>query len=569
MCKHLSFLILIAAVLFAALTFIASPSAMAQSQTIVHVDANSTNTSAPSGTNPGNAWGNSAYKYLQDGIQRANQILDGQNPPPAVQIWVRGSSSGLTYYPDEGHSTSLPQVSEPQQYSFHLRSGVQLYGGFNGVGDDELSDRDPVANVTILSGDLNQNDTGSYATNNAGNRSDNAYSVVYSQGVEATARLDGFRVRGGNSVGYGGGLLTQIGSATIVRCTFVDNQAAAGGGVHVDGASFGLPNNPTFINCRIIGNKAIENGGGMCNNSGFVTLVNCVFSGNTCDKGAALISGNASGGPTEPETTLINCSFTGNVGTATVNPPGAVWMSGTTTIKNCILYGDSPSELTASPGATMTVDYSDVQGGWSGSGGNNINAPAAFVDGNGVDNTFGTVDDNLRLTCSSPAINVASSTFLPTDAFDLDFDGNTSETLPHDLDALMRQISTVDMGAYEKQTATGTCAGDADGSCAVDVDDLVAVILAWGACSGCGADTSPAPCGNGQVDVDDLVAVILGWGPCPNGCAATGEAAGADPESYEDCEDMCASLSGDAWTTCMQGCFMRLCQNGHTEFCDD
>jgi hypothetical protein len=77
MCKHLSFLILIAAVLFAALTFIASPSAMAQSQTIVHVDANSTNTSAPSGTNPGNAWGNSAYKYLQDGIQRANQILDG------------------------------------------------------------------------------------------------------------------------------------------------------------------------------------------------------------------------------------------------------------------------------------------------------------------------------------------------------------------------------------------------------------------------------------------------------------------------------------------------------------
>jgi hypothetical protein len=45
----------------------------------------------------------------------------------------------------------------------------------------------------------------------------------------------------------------------------------------------------------------------------------------------------------------------------------------------------------------------------------------------------------------------------------------------------------------------------------VDVDDLVAVILAWGACpappEGCPADLN----GDGAVDVDDLVAVILGW----------------------------------------------------------
>ncbi len=59
------------------------------------------------------------------------------------------------------------------------------------------------------------------------------------------------------------------------------------------------------------------------------------------------------------------------------------------------------------------------------------------------------------------------------------------------------------------------------GNGVVDVDDLIAVILAWGACPTppalCLPDVAPvtpAGVGNGVVDVDDLIAVILGWGPC-------------------------------------------------------
>jgi hypothetical protein len=60
------------------------------------------------------------------------------------------------------------------------------------------------------------------------------------------------------------------------------------------------------------------------------------------------------------------------------------------------------------------------------------------------------------------------------------------------------------------------CVGDVNASGAVDVDDLIAVILGWGACDrpcppACAQDTN-ADC---AVDVDDLVAVILGWGDCP------------------------------------------------------
>jgi hypothetical protein len=62
-----------------------------------------------------------------------------------------------------------------------------------------------------------------------------------------------------------------------------------------------------------------------------------------------------------------------------------------------------------------------------------------------------------------------------------------------------------------------TCVPDvvpAPGNGMVDVDDLTAVILAWGSCSyPCPADVSPM-FGNGMVDIDDLVTVITGWGPC-------------------------------------------------------
>jgi hypothetical protein len=59
------------------------------------------------------------------------------------------------------------------------------------------------------------------------------------------------------------------------------------------------------------------------------------------------------------------------------------------------------------------------------------------------------------------------------------------------------------------------CAADANGDGTVDVDDLIAVILEWGACpnppAACDGDVNDS----GDVDVDDLIAVILGWGACP------------------------------------------------------
>jgi hypothetical protein len=51
--------------------------------------------------------------------------------------------------------------------------------------------------------------------------------------------------------------------------------------------------------------------------------------------------------------------------------------------------------------------------------------------------------------------------------------------------------------------------GDVSGDGVVNIDDLLAVIGAWGQCAGfCPADVD----GNGVVNIDDLLMVINNWG---------------------------------------------------------
>jgi hypothetical protein len=49
----------------------------------------------------------------------------------------------------------------------------------------------------------------------------------------------------------------------------------------------------------------------------------------------------------------------------------------------------------------------------------------------------------------------------------------------------------------------------------VDVDDLLAIISAWGPCAGsCPANVATGAGSENDVDVDDLLAIIGAWGPC-------------------------------------------------------
>ena len=60
------------------------------------------------------------------------------------------------------------------------------------------------------------------------------------------------------------------------------------------------------------------------------------------------------------------------------------------------------------------------------------------------------------------------------------------------------------------------CSNDIAANGAVDVNDLLAVINAWGACPGSCPPSCPADVDHTcSVDVADLLSVVNGWGPCP------------------------------------------------------
>jgi hypothetical protein len=59
------------------------------------------------------------------------------------------------------------------------------------------------------------------------------------------------------------------------------------------------------------------------------------------------------------------------------------------------------------------------------------------------------------------------------------------------------------------------CPADLDGSGAVEIMDLLALLGAWGECPGGGAPCPADLDGSGAVGLTDLLEVLVSWGPCP------------------------------------------------------
>ena len=208
----------------------------AQGGTIYYVNASAT------GANTGITWTN-AFTNLQSALAIAG---------PGSEIWVAAG----TYYPITPVNPTNVTASE-RSVSFQLLNGVAIFGGF--IGSETRRDqRDLVANVTILSGDIDRNDTPDF-----GNITSNSRAVVIGSGTDATAILDGFVITGGygNDFGdIGGGVFNASGSPTLRSIAIEGNQASSGGGIANSQGS-----NPTIIDANIAGNVAFDDGGGVYN----------------------------------------------------------------------------------------------------------------------------------------------------------------------------------------------------------------------------------------------------------------------------------------------------------------
>ncbi len=162
----------------------------------------------------------------------------------------------------------------------------------------------------------------------------------------------------------GGGIYCRDSSPILTNCTFHDNWCQTG---YIDppedlrGCGGGMCNyensSPILINCTFSKNITTISGGGIVNYLGCnPTLTNCIFNDNKC--------GAFGGGMCNVESspTLTNCTFSSN---------DAGWGSGmlnlltsSPTLTNCILW-DGGDEI-QNYGSTIMINYSDVQGGFTG-----------------------------------------------------------------------------------------------------------------------------------------------------------------------------------------------------------
>ncbi|MCG3129598.1 MAG: hypothetical protein FLDDKLPJ_00332 [Phycisphaerae bacterium] len=449
----------------------------------------------------GQSWAN-AFATLQKAISTATTSGD--------EIWVKAG----TYYPDEGPG----YTNNNRSHSFVLQNGVGVYGGFDGT-ESNKSERDWAANVTILSGDIDQDD-------GSGDPDDgNSYHVLKTvANASSSTVLDGFTITRGHANtsgttagGAGFSNLGQQTSVTFRHCTFTLNKTTGGTGavyIHNEengddcevtfedclfykntaGATYGaypwggavynsLRANTTFRRCRFLGNHADSNGGAVACAENTTQFLNCVFSGNTCDGVGGAVYLHASAWEPDTISSFINCTFSENIAEEDGDALGggaiyceAEYASGhnsaqplVLTVKNSIIWGNL-----AKPGdprpyydynqigkdendgdayddeITITVDYTDYETGWSGSGGNNMNTFPDFKDPLGPDDTAGTLDDDLSLGRNSPCTDAGGSA---ASVGDYDVDGNPRIVDTYcDGNGSTLGLAVIDLGAYEYQT---------------------------------------------------------------------------------------------------------------------
>ncbi len=229
-------------------------------------------------TGDGSSWGE-ALTDLQEAIEMA-KCTSGAITEIRVAAGV--------YKPDGG--------SGSQPATFDLVSGLSIYGGFAG-NEALLEDRDPEANLTVLSGDLAGDDGEGFA-----NTGENSFNVVGGVDLDATTLLDGFTIIGGNTSTSGAGIKLTNSSLTIRRCRIVGNQAQRGAGTYLSDGS-----NATFEQCVFEGNAAGINGGGGESVGSNPTLTDCIFRNNAAGSGGggfAASFGDAS---------FVRCVFEQNV----------------------------------------------------------------------------------------------------------------------------------------------------------------------------------------------------------------------------------------------------------------
>ena len=282
-------------------------------QAVRHVDDDA----LPGGN--GETWATS-FRYFQDALRLA---VAGD------QILVAGG----TYRPDLDEVGLV--AAGVRTETFHLASGITLYGGYAGLANPADPDaRNIILHESILSGDLDGDDGPGFM-----NYDDNSYHVVTGSGTDDTAILDGFTVKAGNADGTnddarGGGMCNDHGAPSVRDCTFTVNLAASLGG-----GMYNLYANPTLHDCTFEHNRA-DGGGGMNNSHSSPRIDHCAFLANSAETDGGGIRNAYESSPV-----LTHCTFHDNTSGNHAYYAGGGGMHNiqdcSPTLTDCIFVGNS------------------------------------------------------------------------------------------------------------------------------------------------------------------------------------------------------------------------------------
>lgn len=405
---------------------------------------------------------------------------------PDLQATLTNATAGDEIWVAEG--TYQPGTS--RHASFRMKTGVDLYGGFQGVsadypaGESFLDQRNWSSQETILNGDVANDDvyvlygpSDTYGVEDLmmeiNNNEENNHHVV--TGADG-ARLDGFYVEGGNAnglcssastpisichlpvstwttiYGNGGGLYASHGTPTVENTVFRLNSALRGGGVYTKQASLNFAE-PNFRNVVFHNNLAEHIGAGMYSNGSDVYLENAVFHKNHVSGPNGMGGGLMIGGG---EAIIVNSTFYGNWAEA---GGGVAIRSASPAIINSIVHGNG-AIVASGTGNIFHVGMGQTFAAYSNFG---DPLPANAVDGGGLnyafpfwaapdtaegpDDIWVTDDDGLVLNSFSVCHNAAiDSIVLPN--------GLLVKAPKDDILGTLRDdpsITTdgIDMGAYE------------------------------------------------------------------------------------------------------------------------
>ena len=290
--------------------------------------------------------------YVNDNATGAGTGLSWNDAFTKIQDAVNAASNGDVIWVAEG----IYKVSGTGAVLI-MKDGVKLYGGFVGNETIFYQRGNPSDHLTILDG-----------------QNQSVHVVIGA----SYSRLDGFKIMRGKVVGGSatgeskGAGMYNVGTTNLIvaNCIFTDNGSL-------------IRNSCVFPS----GCDTAKSGGAGIYNEGQIEIKNCLFYNNsvtcwayacgipaqTCScygYGGAIFSGSGSA------MSIINCTFAGN---SSQGSGGALYTLGTSniTVKNCVFWGNTPNQIGGS--STLTVTYSDVSGGWTGTG--NKNANSLFVAG--------------------------------------------------------------------------------------------------------------------------------------------------------------------------------------------